>query len=466
MKDQKQTPHPEDAPQPPEEVAAATPDVAKPLEEATESLEKTLDLDKTLELPVAATAGPAAPVATTPPAGPTAPAVEPAVSPPEQPTEVAPVVAPDLEMTTESLVPPPSEAAPPVADIDISLSDTSEFTMSDITLGDIGGSRLMGWLHGLKKRPAPQDYAQAVPASEPVSEPVTKARRWGLRPWQWALIGVGALVFIVAVLISVDGGLYYNRVHHGIQVAGQDLSGMSNAKAVETLAVFAEESQKQPITLTSGKRTWSVLPGDLDTVIDVPAAVARAMALTRQGNVFVDLVKKVALYFAGDDIPLEGTFDQAKMEALLAKIAKALDVPAVNATLQVKDGTIEVVEGKQGNVVDQETLRQGLTRLLFTFHATELAIPMVTTSPDLSAVDVEPALAQANVMISDDLVLTHKGETVATLKPEEIVTFVDVAPGNEAGGSKTVPILSVEEMATFLRLHRGQGGHTWCQCHL
>ncbi len=317
--------------------------------------------------------------------------------------------------------------------------------MTDVTFTDTGGG-LRGWLHDLRSgiRGGSTDETTADAA------PVAKPRHWGLRTWQWALIGVATVVFILAVLIAVDAGLYYNKVHHGIEVAGQDLSGMSGGKASDTLTAFAEEAQKNQIVLTSedGERTWKVLPSALGTTIDVPAAVDKALAFTRKGNVFADLSNKLQLYFVDKDLPLEGTVDNAKVEALVAQIATALDVPATNATLAVNNGTIEVVDGKQGRVVDQDSLRTGLTDLLLTFHSTELAVPMLTTDPDLAKVDIEPALAQAQVMISGDLTLTFKGKTVATLTPAEIVTYVDVAEGTGDGDSKTVPILAASKMTT------------------
>ncbi len=198
-----------------------------------------------------------------------------------------------------------------------------------------------------------------------------------------------------------------------------------------------------------GERIWEVLPDELGTTIDVLAAVSRGMALTREGDVFTDLATKVALYFSDRDIPLEGTVDDARVDALLARVARTLDVPAQNAVLRVTDGTIEVVEGKDGNVVDREALRKSLTDLLFTFHSTELQIPMVTTNPDVLAKDITPSLDQANVMISAELSLTSGGKTLATLAPDEIVTYLDVASQAGSDGNKTVPVLSATKMAAL-----------------
>jgi len=106
------------------------------------------------------------------------------------------------------------------------------------------------------------------------------------------------------------------------------------------------------------------------------------MDFTRKANVLTDLSNRLELYFVGIDLPLEGTIDNAKMEALLTEIAAALDVPATNATLVVNNGAIEVVDGKRGKVVDTEKLRADLTKLLLTFHSTDLTVPMVIADPD------------------------------------------------------------------------------------
>jgi vancomycin resistance protein YoaR len=365
----------------------------------------------------------------------------------EDVTAVAPVVPAVEEATAVTPVVPDQDLVAPPTDTDQTLSDTSDFTLSDITLGDAGGGRLTAWFRGLRSRPASADGTEAA---QPVA-PSIKSRHWGLRSWQWALIGVGAVVFILALLVAIDGGLYYGKVHHGISVAGQNLSGMTSGKATADLAVFTEEAQKQPITLESddGAQTWNVLPSDLGTTIDIPAAVTEAMDLTRKGNVFVDLSSKLQLYFAHKDYPLQGTVDSGKMDALLNKIAAKLDVPAVNATLVVNNGSIEVVDGKQGTVVDKEALRSSLTNLLFTLHDTKLTVPMVTTDPDLSKVDVEPALAQAQAMVGGNLEVTFKGKTIATLTPAEIVTYVDIASNTGSQADKTVPVLSAAKMTAL-----------------
>ncbi len=374
----------------------------------------------------------------------------PVAAPPPVVTPPPPVTSPTAVMPQVPAVTPPvapSTDEEPTADSVPGVGDTTDFTLGDITLSDSSSGGLRERFSSLATRLRTLGGAKKPPSSEGFT---ARTSRWRLRAWQWALIGVGALVLLFGIFVAVDAGLYYGKVHHGVSVAGQDLSRSTGDKATESLTGLVEEAQNKPITLRSDAHTWDVLPGDLGTAIDVPGAVAKAMALTREGGVFSDLGKKIALYFDKQDLPLEGTVDDAKMEALLTTISETLDVPAVNATLRVVDGQIEVVDGVEGKAVDQEALRTSLTELLFALHDTELPIPMVVASPDLSAVDVEPALAQANIMVSADLSLTYKDKTLVTLTPTQIVTYLDVSHEVGADAAKAVPILSAEKMADLL----------------
>jgi len=363
---------------------------------------------------------------------------------PEAPTEETATAEAPTEESPAGVEPAAEE---PAADIDQEVTETDEFTLTDITLTEAAGVGVMSRLRALKSRLIPRRAPSEAPSP---SGPARKTSRWRLRPWQWGLVGFGVLVLLFVLFVAVDAGVYFDKVHHGISVAGHDLSRMSRTEADETLSGLVEEAQAKPITLRSDDRTWEVLPDDLGTNIDVASAIDKAMAQTREANAFVDLGRKIALYFTSRDLPLEGTIDDAKMEEFLATLSEALDVAPVNATLSVVDGSIEVVEGKDGKVVDQETLRTSLTGLLFALHDTELPIPMIVASPDLSAVDVEPALAQVNIMVSADLSLTYEGKTLLTLAPTEIVNFIDVAHDSNGTESRAVPILSAERMTEVL----------------
>jgi vancomycin resistance protein YoaR len=262
------------------------------------------------------------------------------------------------------------------------------------------------------------------------------------------LLGFGAVVLLFALFVAVDGGLYYNEIHHGIRVAGQDLGGLSRGEATEVLGTFVQDARTQPIILISGEESWEVLPGDVGTTIDVLATVSAAMDLTRDGNVFVDLGRRIKLYFSGRDLPLQGSVDGAKMDRLLNELAAELDRQPRNARMVICGSQITIAEEEPGTVVDKDALREKLEAYLLMPNSTALQIPMVAVEPDIGAVDVSPALDDASTMISSDVVLTY-GDLSWTCTPRDIASFMDLVERTVDGTSNLVPSLSATKMRAF-----------------
>jgi vancomycin resistance protein YoaR len=263
-----------------------------------------------------------------------------------------------------------------------------------------------------------------------------------------ALLITGVLVAILLLAILVDAGVYYNKVHSGVRVSEQNLGGLTRDEATALLERFVKEAGKRPITLTSGSKTWDVLPADVGTEIDVEGAVSAAMGYTRDSNFFVDVARRLKLYFDETDVPLLGTVDSEKMDAVLALVAEEIDVPPIDAGLKVVDGELQVIEAESGKVVDRDALREQLKGLLFTLHAADLEVPLIVKEPSVVAEDNEAAKGQAETMYSSSLKLTS-GEHTWTLSPEKIAAYLDFRAEDQGGVSTLVPYLSPEKMTSF-----------------
>jgi vancomycin resistance protein YoaR len=249
----------------------------------------------------------------------------------------------------------------------------------------------------------------------------------------------------------VDAAMFNNKIHSGVTIEGQSVSGLTQDEAVQKVNEYLAVSQDNPITLTGGGKSWQIKPSELGTKVDVAAAVTAALNVTREKNFFVDMVTKLKLYFGSRDLKLQGTVDAASLDPFIAQIATALDQPAVNAGLAVRGATVTVLEGKDGLLVDRETLKQTLTQTLLSLHSTDIAIPMVKDEPEVAAEDNQAALTQAKTMVSAPLALTWGGKSW-TFTPQEIATFIEFTPPDPTGASPSKPYLSAEKMAAKLQV--------------
>ena len=230
------------------------------------------------------------------------------------------------------------------------------------------------------------------------------------------LIGIAALAIFISLTLVVDSALYYNKVHAGVSMAGQSLSGKTYDQAIAALDQKVQELRTQPITLVRDSKTWTITPEELGQIVDPDASVNLAMQVTRKSDIFTDLARRLDLYFRGDSLSLVGEVDQEKFDALMATIAGALDVTPRNMRLSIQGDAIETVQGVPGYVVDQVELRRLLLEALFAHNTAEIQIPMMAKTPDVAADSVADAETQVGTMLSADVQLTYLApvQTVTT----------------------------------------------------
>lgn len=263
------------------------------------------------------------------------------------------------------------------------------------------------------------------------------------------LVAIVCLIVAFGAAYLIDSAVYYNKVHAGVTVSGLPLGGLTRDEATAALTRYVEEAQGNPILLTSGGKSWELMPEDVGTEIDTERAIDEAMAASRKSNFLVDAFRRLRLYFSGTDIALQGTIDTILMDYFLAGLARALDVPPVNPGLVIDGDNIEVIEGHKGTVVDQAALRARLKALLFSLHNTEVNIPMKVEEPKVRVDDTQMAVEQARVMIGAPVTLAGGGKRW-TLSEEEIAAFMAFKAEEKDGVATLVPYLSAEKMGPFL----------------
>jgi vancomycin resistance protein YoaR len=282
-----------------------------------------------------------------------------------------------------------------------------------------------------------------------VNQQLAIKKRRTATPGFWALIAVGVIIVIVVLAILVDSAVYYNKVHAGVSVNGIDLGGQTKTEAIASLSSVVDKAQNSPITLTSGDKTWTLLPSDVGATMDVEGAVKAAMEVSRKSNFIADIGTRWKLFFSKKDLPLTGSVDGAKMQTFVAGIAKELDVAPVNAALSIENGQIKVIDSVEGKVVDQAGLAKQLQALLVTLHSTSVEVPIAVKEPDVKAEDNAQAQKQAETMISGPVTIVN-GSDSWTITAGQIASYMGFTSQNENGVSTLVPEMDVTKLQPLL----------------
>lgn len=269
--------------------------------------------------------------------------------------------------------------------------------------------------------------------------------------WKARLIlALGVLVTLVVFAILVDTALTYNRVHPGISISGVDAGGTTPADAEAALTERVRRASNSTVTLVAeDDRVWHLLPADVGAQVDTAATVAAAMGVTRDGSILHDLGTRFSLFFSKKDVSLQATVDTALLDALLAEVSSALDVPPINAGLTIQGNDISVVEGHDGLVVDTDAVRVAVKELLFALGSGEVPIPMKAAAPAIQAADTSGAVDMARTMLSAPVKLIH-GDDSWSLSTTQIAQGMDFTTEGEGPNSRLVPFLAADKLGGFV----------------
>jgi hypothetical protein len=174
------------------------------------------------------------------------------------------------------------------------------------------------------------------------------------RPWIILLGALGTALYLVILDLGVSAG----RVHHGVEISGLDLGGLTEREAAAALTARAEEMRATPVVFFRGPGIrLSLSPKDVRWK-PLPEDTARAaMRIGRERAPLGALVDRVAGWLRGVRLDWVG-------HAAPGKVSRYVD-------------RVEGVMGNVGLQLDRARFRYKIKRGLRAWPRQALRIPAI-----------------------------------------------------------------------------------------
>jgi lipoprotein-anchoring transpeptidase ErfK/SrfK len=182
------------------------------------------------------------------------------------------------------------------------------------------------------------------------------------------------LIVLTAVLallgIGLIGGAYaYDRskrdvIAPGVRVNGVAIGGLTPARAGAKLRRTLLAPLARPVEATYRGHTFTLTPRAAAVAIDVKGTVARALARSRQGNLFGRSWRNLRGEPLDARLAANVSFSQPAIERLVRRVRRAIDRPARDATLDLSKGKVDPTPSRTGLRVKYRTLERELRRAL------------------------------------------------------------------------------------------------------
>ena len=202
-------------------------------------------------------------------------------------------------------------------------------------------------------------------------------------------IAVAALLF---VLLAGAVGLYVydssneDRVANGIEVAGVLVGGLDAADARAKLRTRLQVPLEKPIVAEHRGRRFTLSAQDAGVRADVGGMVDAAVAASRRGNIFGRTLRDLTGGEEPARIDPRVSYSKAAVAKLVARIGKAVDRPARDASLNFP--SLTQVRERNGVKAERARLARNIRAALTSPDDRTTDVPVTTVKPKVTRAEL------------------------------------------------------------------------------
>ncbi len=215
----------------------------------------------------------------------------------------------------------------------------------------------------------------------------------------------GVLLFLGAILAWVVGYqlVYAGRIFPGVSVAGVDVSGLSPDQAALKLSETLSYPISGKVVLRDVNNAWVASPAQLGMVFDASGSAASAYRLGRNSGLFAALDAQIRARSFGDDVAPVIIFDQRVAYQYLQGLARQVDQPVIEASLQLDGSNVESRAGQAGRALNVDATLIYVSAVLQSFRDGEIPLVVQGLAPTIK--DASAQADAARQILSQPLVL-------------------------------------------------------------
>ena len=239
------------------------------------------------------------------------------------------------------------------------------------------------------------------------------------------LVGFVALLAFVSLTLLAGSP---TRLPAGTTVGGLDVGGMELAQAANELEARSAALAHTPVEFVAGGRTFTVTASQLGVRPDWEGAV-RGVANAGDGVAPIRGLKRIQSRLFGSDVEPHVDVYPSAVRYTVARIAAAVDRPAVDAGLERNGLAIVTTAARPGVRLDRSRASAALVGALASLdrHG-PVRLPVVRDEPRVTAARLADAAAAARTAVSAPVTLTV-GPTRFRLARWRVAQLLDLPSG-------------------------------------
>jgi len=233
-----------------------------------------------------------------------------------------------------------------------------------------------------------------------------------IHPLLAAVIVVGGVFVVLFGAYGLTRWASAGEVMGRVYIAEADVGGRTEEDAQSVADSLEIGRLARQATFEVDDNAVSLQPWETGLSIATEKAVDEAMAVGRTGNFANQFLFWLGHIFSTTHIELEGSLDPDAIDDVFdIWDTEVIDKPINMGGVQLVDGELRAVYPAEGVGVDRPPAEDIVLETLVAEESTAAAIPTTTVVPELTQVEVDAALAEAQQMLAGSVQMTYDEQT-------------------------------------------------------
>lgn len=200
----------------------------------------------------------------------------------------------------------------------------------------------------------------------------------------------------------IDSAAASDKVARNVTISGVDVARYGRADAVAAIEAHAEQLTNQMATVTVNGMSFELDPSEVGLVFDTETAVDVALEQNKDG-----ITDWLRAFSEEVDVAMHAEIDPDLLELKLVQWeGQAVENPAFEGSIEIVDGTVELDYPHDGEAIDRAIAVERVTRALESGSTGPIDLPTTTSTPTLTAADLDAAADEANRIMETPVILT------------------------------------------------------------
>ncbi len=253
------------------------------------------------------------------------------------------------------------------------------------------------------------------------------------RSLEWFLLTLLVSLLAIAGSLFVYQNSYAGKIYKNVTVAGIDVSGKSKKQAEALLDKKFDAVLSRDIKFQAGEKQVSAKLSDTGINFDIESSVSNAYAVGRSNHFLPQLYASAQTTVKNYQLVVPIVIDSTKLNFFITDKLPGLSVAPVDASISISNGTVNILEGVNGQTINTSNLAADLSKLTSQGVSNPvIVLHVISTPPAVTATDLFASKQQIEQTIAKKITLNYESASF-TPSASEISKWLNFSVSGEQG---------------------------------